>query len=622
MTEEERYEKEMADEDARIQFSAGEPEPTFVPHMEENAGHMFLDLQRELSLSPEFINKVMRVYQDMVLADKSGERTAFRHHMTELLRLCDYNPSLLAPIFFPDFEGGGPMTFWERPHAMAMLSMTPTGTITVQASMAPLHGQPGVQKKVNCWKPKATAMVISSQACAALTEHVQEGSETIPSGSSGQAAAKCSTPGNGGDDIVRSARKRAAGCKPGYGVASVLNEYTPDWKMFGYQHFMRLQSERNGSPHDHGRDIRNSKHRQISVDKSVTKRYSRCMEEKCRFPGCNKTACGKGDARHYCCITHYYQARRLKKGTLKLSDLTVKCELCGIMLQDMLGLTRHLVSVHGVGYTDGGLEEYYRKYLMKASDPQGTCVWCGAPTSFTTLGKGYSRFCYNKDCNVRWYNANTNRLEKSSSGIRKARSAGDNVPTQLGYWIKRGYTETEAKRILRERQTTNSVESIMKRENITREEAEIKRKEITDKWSAKVHTGMNFSMASQDLFWRLWAELKDTFSPDDVFFATFVNGTHATDKTNHEYRLQTDRSYRLPDFYIKSIGMIIEFDGTFHHSSRWRKATFDEDRDGEILRSYPDHTIFHVSEASYAQDKDAVVQACLAAIEKTKEHAA
>lgn len=134
MTEEERYEKEMADEDARIQSSPEDEAPASIPHFEENAGRMFLDLQRELSLSPEFINKVMRVYQDMILADKSGEHMAFRQHMTELLRLCDYNPSLLAPVFFPDFEGGGPMTFWERPHAIAMLSMTPTGTITVQAS--------------------------------------------------------------------------------------------------------------------------------------------------------------------------------------------------------------------------------------------------------------------------------------------------------------------------------------------------------------------------------------------------------------------------------------------------------------------------------------------------------
>lgn len=105
-----------------------------TPHINENAGRMFLDIQRELTTNPGFIDKVTRVYQDMVLADKSGERDAFREHMTELLRLCDYNATLLAPIFFPSFTEDGPMTFWERPHAMAMMSLVPTGTMTIQAS--------------------------------------------------------------------------------------------------------------------------------------------------------------------------------------------------------------------------------------------------------------------------------------------------------------------------------------------------------------------------------------------------------------------------------------------------------------------------------------------------------
>lgn len=51
--------------------------------------------------------------------------------MTELLRTCDYNPSLLVPYFFPAFPEDKPMTLWTRPHAMSMMAFVPNGTLTV-----------------------------------------------------------------------------------------------------------------------------------------------------------------------------------------------------------------------------------------------------------------------------------------------------------------------------------------------------------------------------------------------------------------------------------------------------------------------------------------------------------
>lgn len=71
---------------------------------------------------------------DMELAAESGEDDAFRYHMLQLLRLCDYNASLLVPYFFPKFPDDAPMTLWERPHAISMMSFIPNGTLTVQAS--------------------------------------------------------------------------------------------------------------------------------------------------------------------------------------------------------------------------------------------------------------------------------------------------------------------------------------------------------------------------------------------------------------------------------------------------------------------------------------------------------
>lgn len=53
---------------------------------------------------------------------------------TDLLRECDYNPSLLLPYFYPDFLDGEPMTLWSRPHAFAMMALIPNGSLTIAAS--------------------------------------------------------------------------------------------------------------------------------------------------------------------------------------------------------------------------------------------------------------------------------------------------------------------------------------------------------------------------------------------------------------------------------------------------------------------------------------------------------
>ena len=145
-------------------------DPDAVPHFNENAAHMFFDIYRELTTNVDFINKCMKVYEDMVLADKSGDREAFRHHMAEMLRLCDYNVTMLIPFFFPDFSDGRAMTMYERPHAMAMMSMVPAGSLTVCAARQVgkcLAGHTAVDAVVDGVERKATMEEIFNKARAA-----------------------------------------------------------------------------------------------------------------------------------------------------------------------------------------------------------------------------------------------------------------------------------------------------------------------------------------------------------------------------------------------------------------------------------------------------------------------
>lgn len=94
----------------------------------------YFDLQKALTTDPKFIARVERIMKAMLLAEKEGNKTAWRNEVLELLRVCDYNPALLSSYYFPKFIRGKPMTFWSRPHAFAMLAMGANLTLTVQAS--------------------------------------------------------------------------------------------------------------------------------------------------------------------------------------------------------------------------------------------------------------------------------------------------------------------------------------------------------------------------------------------------------------------------------------------------------------------------------------------------------
>lgn len=95
---------------------------------------IYSDLYKNLTTSPDFCNKTVQILKDIELADKAGNQEAVKQHVQELLELCDYNPSLLVPYFFPRFPEFEPMTLWTRPHAFSMMALTLLGSCTIQAS--------------------------------------------------------------------------------------------------------------------------------------------------------------------------------------------------------------------------------------------------------------------------------------------------------------------------------------------------------------------------------------------------------------------------------------------------------------------------------------------------------
>lgn len=96
--------------------------------------NIYFDLYRELTTNVDFINKVSRIMKSIELADKSRDFEAGRYHIHELLKECEFNASLLVPLFFPKYPEFTPMTLWTRPHAFSMMAFTLLGSMTCQAS--------------------------------------------------------------------------------------------------------------------------------------------------------------------------------------------------------------------------------------------------------------------------------------------------------------------------------------------------------------------------------------------------------------------------------------------------------------------------------------------------------
>lgn len=104
-----------------------------IADMSDNSS-LFFDLQKALTTDSVFIAKVEDQLKKLKYATDNNNKEAERNELLKLLRLCEFNPSLLVPFFFPKFIGNEAMRLWSRPHAFAMMNLGANLTITVQAS--------------------------------------------------------------------------------------------------------------------------------------------------------------------------------------------------------------------------------------------------------------------------------------------------------------------------------------------------------------------------------------------------------------------------------------------------------------------------------------------------------
>lgn len=178
------------------------------------------------------------------------------------------------------------------------------------------------------------------------------------------------------------------------------------------------------------------------------------------------------------------------------------------------------------------------------------------------------------------------------------------MTTSIEYWLKKGYTEEEAKEKLSERQRTFTLEKCIKKYG---EEKGLEIwKDRQFRWQLN-YKHLNYSKISQELFWSIFNILND-----ECYFAQNNNGKIDSSGKNHEMRIKTKSSSVSVDFYYPKTNSIIEFDGDYWHSNtrQFVNKQRDIDRDNS-LRNTGYNRILHIKESDYRKNKNEVIQRCV-----------
>lgn len=172
-------------------------------------------------------------------------------------------------------------------------------------------------------------------------------------------------------------------------------------------------------------------------------------------------------------------------------------------------------------------------------------------------------------------------------------------PTSKEYYMNIGHSEEDSIKLLSKRQSTFSLDKCIEKHG-----EELGRKrwlERQEKWLNN-YKRVNYSKISQEMFISLYEILLTEGFNKRVYFAKLDNdcNIHETNK-NYEYRLRLNKSFILPDFFIPSLKLIIEFDGTYYHRNTPENSKREKERDENIINS--GYEVLHISEKEYNSDK-------------------
>ena len=338
-----------------------------------------------------------------------------------------------------------------------------------------------------------------------------------------------------------------------------------------------------------------------------------------------------------CECTEIYNSKRKHKDEL---DKVVVCTECGFVGDR---LVRHIQTRHG------SIEDYCKKFDCSVKDiiSERTHKNISDGQKFS-LSDTKSRFSSinnpsaSEDCksgrnspyslNFRGYDGLTieekkQRVASICNKSQHTKEARCSNPRTVEYYIKQGLTKLEAKQKLGEVQRTFTLEKCKKRygedigkkiweerqikwQNSLKEKSDAEKERIQDCRIKGLCHITPYSRISQDLFCNIYELIKDDYK--GIFFGSLNNKTGCIEQTtkNYEYRIKrVCGKYYFLDFFIKDIGKIIEFDGTYWHNRDQADIENDEKRDAELMAM--GYKILRVKEKDYLRRPSDVVLECL-----------
>lgn len=242
---------------------------------------------------------------------------------------------------------------------------------------------------------------------------------------------------------------------------------------------------------------------------------------------------------------------------------------------------------------------------------------------FSSLSKNFFKYENLNEDEVK------SKIDSVSKKISRGNSENKNKPTTLIYWLNQGYSKDKAEELLKERQTTFSLEKCIDRYG--EEEGNRIFQERQEKWQntlmsksteeierinrEKLSKGKGYSKISQKLFIELYKYVYDKF--DEIYFATLNNKKGIVESVDknffYEYCHVSKKSKKQKifffDFFIKDTKKIIEFDGDYWHGQARGNQLRDKERD-EVLLS-EGFQVLRVKERDYKNNPNQTVKECI-----------
>src|ERR1019366_8872386 len=159
-----------------------------------------------------------------------------------------------------------------------------------------------------------------------------------------------------------------------------------------------------------------------------------------------------------------------------------KCQICGFVSSQ---LYKHVISIHEIS-----VKEYSEKYntIVASDDYLNGLKERGLGENNPMYGKGES---VNSPFSIEFYlkkGYSQEDAEKLKEEKVKEVSENREYTLNVEYYVKKfNVDRAKACKMLKDRQQTNSVKNIAKRNNISLEEAQIRRNEITKKWVSTIN---------------------------------------------------------------------------------------------------------------------------------------